>query len=51
MPFLYSIGHQNSDFEKIGVLGSNEGIFISNYERTSNAAQIDGKFAARLNDA
>ncbi len=49
VPFLYSISHENADFEVLASLGADHGIFISKYERTSNAAQIDGKFQARFN--
>ncbi len=47
VPFLYAIDHKNVVFDDFSDF--NEDFFVQSYERTSNSAEIDGKFTFRLN--
>ncbi len=49
IPFLYGINHENSLLKKYSTTGNTRerDLYARQYERTSNAKQIDGKFSAR----
>ena len=47
IPFLYSMSYDNPSFQLLTEAGFDQEVFVSSYERTSNEAQIDGKFRAR----
>ncbi len=46
IPFLYSIGSKNEVFEMLAKYPDLD-MFIGNYQRTSNASQVDGIFDAK----
>ncbi len=50
IPFLYSISFENPAFEALAAIEFDSNLFVSNYERTSNASQIDGKFDGRIGE-
>ncbi len=49
VPFIYSMDFKNNIFEKIAEL-PDQNIFVQSYERTSNRAEIDGKFSFKINE-